>query len=89
LWVSQIVGYSLKFEVIYANEPLTRRLFQESGFKVEPMHFINRENFQATKIRNLMKLGGKWEKLVPKSVNKYIKTIKGDVRLRELNKTDN
>ncbi|MBT8172064.1 nicotinamide-nucleotide adenylyltransferase [Candidatus Bathyarchaeota archaeon] len=89
LWVSQIMGYSPKFEVIYANEPLTRRLFQESGFKVEPMHFINREIFQATKIRNLMKFGGKWEKLVPKSVTNYIKTIKGDVRLRELNKTDN
>lgn len=89
LWVSQIVGYAPKFEVIYSNESLTRCLFKEAGFKVEPMHFINREVFQATKIRNLMKLGGKWEELVPKSVANYIKTIKADIRFRDLGKTDN
>ena len=32
LWVSQIVGYSPKFDVVYANEPLTSRLFMEAGF---------------------------------------------------------
>ena len=89
LWVSQIVGYSPEFEVVYSNEPLTRCLFKESGFKVEPIHLINREFFLATKIRNLMKTGEKWEDFVPRSVANYIKKIKGDIRIKELNKTDN
>lgn len=88
LWVSQIVGYSPKFDVVYANEPLTRRLFTEAGFKVEPMHFIKREVYLATKIRNRMKTEANWEELVPKSVANYIKEINGDVRIRDLNKTD-
>ena len=88
LWVSQIVGYCPKFDVVYANEPLTRRLFTEAGFIVEPMHLINREVYLATEIRKRMSSGKNWEELVPNSVAKYIKEIEGDVRLRDLNKTD-
>ena len=88
LWVSQIVGYSPKFDVVYANEPLTHRLFTEAGFKVEPMPFIKREFYSATEIRKRMLTGKEWEKLVPAAVAKFIKEIDGDVRLRDLNKTD-
>jgi len=88
LWVSQIVGYAPKFDVVYANEPLTRRLFMEAGFRVEPMPFIKREVYLATEIRKRMLAGEEWEKLVPSSVVKFIKEIDGDVRLRDLNKTD-
>ena len=88
LWVSQIVGYCPKFDVVYANEPLTRRLFKEAGFIVEPMHLINREVYLATEIRKRISSEENWEELVPSSVANYIKEIEGDVRLRDLNKTD-
>ena len=88
LWVAQIVGYSPKFGVVYANEPLTRRLFIEAGFRVETMPLIKREVYLATEIRKRMSAGEEWEKLVPSSVAKFIKEIDGDVRLRDLNKTD-
>ncbi|PVX25643.1 MAG: nicotinamide-nucleotide adenylyltransferase [Candidatus Bathyarchaeum sp.] len=88
LWVSQIVGHAPKFDVVYANEPLTRRLFTEAGFKVESMDFIKRKVYLATEIRSRMSTRGNWEELVPSSVANYIKEIKGDVRLRDLCKTD-
>ena len=88
LWVSQIVGYSPKFDVVYANEPLTRRLFTEAGFRVEPMPFIKREVYVATDIRKRILAGENWEEFVPSSVVKFIKDIDGEVRLRDLNKTD-
>ena len=88
LWVSQIVGYSPKFDVVYANEPLTHRLFNEAGFKVEPMPFTKREFYSATEIRKRILDGLEWEKLVPRTVGKFIKDIDGDVRLLDLNKTD-
>ena len=88
LWVSQIVGYSPKFDVVYANEPLTHRLFVEAGFRVEPMQFIKREVYSATEIRKRMLAGENWRKLVPNSVAKFIEEIDGVVRLRDLNKTD-
>jgi len=88
LWVSQIVGYSPKFDVVYANEPLTRRLFIEAGFNVESMPLINREVYLATEIRERMQDGENWQELVPSSVAKFIEEIDGETRLRDLNKTD-
>jgi nicotinamide-nucleotide adenylyltransferase len=88
LWVSQILAYSPKFDVVYANEPLTRRLFIEAGFRVEPMPLIKREIYLATEIRKRMLTGENWIKLVPSSVAKFIKDINGEVKLRDLNKTD-
>jgi nicotinamide-nucleotide adenylyltransferase len=88
LWVYQIVGYCPKFDVVYANEPLTCRLFIEAGFRVEQVPPIKRDVYLATEIRKRMLAGGGWEELVPSSVANFIKEIEGDVRLRELNKTD-
>jgi len=88
LWVSQIVGYSPKFDVVYANEPLTSRLFMEASFRVESMPFIKRRVYLATEIRKRMLAGENWKELVPSSVARFIEDIDGDVRLRELNKTD-
>ena len=88
LWVSQIVGYSPKFDVAYANEALTRRLFMEAGFRVESMPFIKRRVYLATEIRKRMLAGENWKELVPNSVASFIEEIDGDTRLRELNKTD-
>ena len=88
LWVSRIVGYSPKFDVVYANEPLTRRLFIEAGFNVEPMPMIKREVYLATEIRKRMLAGENWKEFVPSSVARFIKDMDGEVRLRDLNKTD-
>jgi len=88
LWVSQIVGYSPKFDVVYANEPVTSRLFMEAGFRVESMPFIKREVYLATEIRKRMLAGENWKELVPSSVAEFIEEIDGAVRLRQLNKTD-
>ena len=76
------------FDVVYANEPLTRRLFIEAGFRVESMPLIKREVYLATEIRKRMLDGKNWKELVPSSVAKFIKGIDGEVRLRDLNKTD-
>jgi len=74
--------------VIYSNESLTRRLFVEAGYKIEPVPFHKREVYSATEIRKRMLNGQKWEKLVPNSVVKFIKEINGVERIRDLAKTD-
>jgi len=88
LWVAQIVGYTPTFDVVYTNEPLTRRLFIEAGFKVEPVPFHKREVYSSTEIRKRILTRKNWEELVPKSVARLIKDIGGDERLRDLAKTD-
>jgi nicotinamide-nucleotide adenylyltransferase len=88
LWVAEIVGYTPKFDVVYANEPLTRRLFSEAGFKVNSIPYQKREIYSASEIRKRMLANKNWESLVPESVAKFVNEIDGVQRLRDLNKTD-
>jgi nicotinamide-nucleotide adenylyltransferase len=88
MWVAEVVGYTPKFDVVFTNEPLTRRLFIEAGYKVEAIPFHKRKVFSATEIRERMLNNKSWEELVPKSVAQFIKKIGGVQRIRELAKTD-
>jgi nicotinamide-nucleotide adenylyltransferase len=88
LWVSSVVGYTPRFDVAFSNEPLTRRLFMEAGFKVKPIRFFERKEYSSTLIREKMLKNEDWEKLVPKSVGVFIKQIDGINRIQDLTKSD-
>ena len=88
MWVSALEGYTPSFDVVYSNEPLTRRLFIEAGYKVKTIRFHERKLYSSTKIRERMLEGKSWEKLVPKSVAAFLKEIDGINRLRDLTKSD-
>ena len=88
LWVSALEGYTPKFDVVYSNEPLTRRLFTEAGYKVKGIRFFEREIYSSTDIRAKMVKGEDWKNLVPKSVAAFITEIDGVNRLSDLTKND-
>lgn len=89
MWVAEVKGYCPKFEVVYSNEPLTRRLFTEAGFPVKSIPFSRRHLYLATNVRERMLKDENWSELVPRSIIDYIKQIDGVGRLRDLVKTDN
>jgi len=64
MWVSALEGYTPRFDVVYSNEPLTRRLFMEAGYKVKGIKFFERELYSSTLIRErrwlTMILGRSW-----------------------------
>lgn len=86
VWVSVVEGYSPKFDVVYSNEPLKRRLFVEAGYDVKSVPFHKRKVYSSTDIRKRMVSGEDWGKLVPKCVADFIEEIDGVNRLRDLNK---
>ena len=88
LWVSALEGYTPKFNVVFSNEPLTRRLFMEKGYKVKNIRFIQRKDYNSTLVREKMLKDESWTKLVPKSVAQFITEIDGVNRLRDLSGTD-
>jgi len=88
LWVSALEGYTPRFNVVYSNEPLTRRLFMEAGYKVKGIRFFQRKLYTSTLVREKMLKGESWTTLVPKSAADFINEIDGVNRLRDLNKTD-
>ena len=88
LWVSAVEGYTPKFNKLYSNEPLTRRLFVESGYTVESISLFDRQTYASTFVREKMLKGENWADLVPKSVADFINKIDGINRLRDLVRTD-
>ena len=89
LWVSALEGYTPHFNIVFSNEPLTRRLFMENKYKVKKIRFFERKQYNSTSIREKMLANERWEDLVPISVVEYITKIDGINRLRDLNRTDN
>jgi nicotinamide-nucleotide adenylyltransferase len=88
LWVSAVEGYTPKFNVLYSNEPLTRRLFMEAGYPVKDMPLFDRKVYMSTVVREKMSKGDSWMELVPKSVADFILEIDGVNRVRDLTRTD-
>lgn len=88
MWVAEVEGYTPKFTVVYTNEPLTRRLFTEAGYKVRAIPFYDRQVYSSTVIREKMTKGQGWKKLVPATVAAFIEQIDGTNRLKDLNKKD-
>lgn len=88
MWVSAVEGYTPSFDVVYSNEPLTRRLFMEANYNVKAIRFYERKLYSSTEIRAKMLKGESWETLVPESVAAFIKEIDGVNRLRDLAKSD-
>ncbi|MGQ4914989.1 MAG: nicotinamide-nucleotide adenylyltransferase [Candidatus Asgardarchaeia archaeon] len=84
IWVSHISSLVPHYSVVYSNNPLVKQLFKSANVPVKPIPLVERSEFSATKIRQLMIEGKKWEHLVPKSVAQYIKKIQGPQRLKAL-----
>ncbi|MGA2385064.1 MAG: nicotinamide-nucleotide adenylyltransferase [Candidatus Bathyarchaeia archaeon] len=89
LWVSALEGYTPKFNTVFSNEPLTKRLFTEAGYPVRDIPFFDRKQYMSTVVREKMLQGDdSWRELVPKSVADFICEIDGVNRLRDLARTD-
>lgn len=88
LWVAALEGYTPKFNVVYSNEPLTRRLFIEAGYKVKRIRFFDRKDLNSTLVRKKMLHDDSWTTLVPRSIADFIAEIDGVNRLRDLVRTD-
>ena len=87
-WASMVIAYCPPFHVVYSNEPLTRRLFQEAGVPVQGISLFQRQLYSATEIRQRILAGKPWRALVPQGVVAVIEEIRGDERLKELEQTD-
>ncbi len=88
LYVAHIRRLTPPFDLVYSNNPLVVRLFQEAGIPVKQVPPIDRRHLWGTKIRELMLQGEEWRRYVPKPVCDVIDEIGGIERIREIQKTD-
>ena len=76
-WVAHLSSYVPKYDDVYSNNSLVRRLFAEKGVKVRGTGSHNRQVHQGKRIRRLMASGGDWRSRVPKEVADYLEKVKG------------
>jgi len=84
LWVQVVLTMAPRFDRVYSNDPMTRRLFKERGFEVRSIPFFDRDVYCATRIREKIARGEEWEELVPPAVAEVVKSVGGVERIREL-----
>ena len=70
-WLESIKRKAGKFDVFYAGENrLTARIFRENYFNIRTIQRIN--DISSTNVRELMREGKDWRRLVPESVYDYL-----------------
>ncbi len=88
VWVSHVEALVPPFDVVYTNNPLTKRLFLEKEYRVKGMPMYDRKIYSGREIRKKMWRDENWKKLIPKQVAEVINEIDGVKRLKTLIKTD-
>ena len=87
-WVSYVESQTPRFDIVYSNQPLTRRLLIEAGYNVKEIPLHKRSKFEATEIRRRILKGEDWSELVPPHVYRLVNEIDGENRIRDLSKSD-
>jgi nicotinamide-nucleotide adenylyltransferase len=84
LWIAYVDSLVPKYDVVFSNDALTNRLFQEKGVKTVRVVYHRRKVYSATEVRRRIAEGKKWDDLVPIQVAKIIREINGVQRIRAL-----
>ena len=84
LWVTYLEELLPTFDRVYTNNPLTRLLFERSGYVVESPPLYDRERYEGARIREQLADGIGWKEAVPPSVAAYLTEIGAPARLQVL-----
>jgi nicotinamide-nucleotide adenylyltransferase len=88
VWVSHAESMCPPFDVVYSNNPLVIRLFEEAGYEVRGTDLADRDRLQGAKIREEIIEDNAWRDRVPEPVVDAIEEIDGATRLRTVAETD-
>lgn len=84
VWVDHVVSICPPFDVVYANNPLTRTLFSERGIEVRSTPLVDRTKLSGVKIRKWIAEGDSWRILVPDSVEEVMEEVDGVRRIKDI-----
>ncbi|MCW4049689.1 MAG: nicotinamide-nucleotide adenylyltransferase [Candidatus Bathyarchaeota archaeon] len=88
VWVSAVESQTPRFDLVFSNQSLTRRLLIEAGYEVKFIKLHERGKFEATEIRRRILEREDWSDLVPPEVHRIVMEIDGENRIRDLAKSD-
>ncbi|MFB5608305.1 MAG: nicotinamide-nucleotide adenylyltransferase [Candidatus Nitrosomaritimum yanchengensis] len=87
-WSAYLKSMLPRFDKVYSGNEYVKMLLADSDIEVIKPEFLDREKFNATKIRSMIISGEDWEQLVPSAVSDFIKKINAKNRLDIISKSD-
>lgn len=81
-WVDHVCSLVSDFDVVIANNRVTRALFSEKGYVVKGTAYFDRKKYSGKEIRRRMLHHEPWEELVPEAVVHILQDINGLQRLQ-------
>ncbi len=84
MWASYLKSSLPHFDKVYSGNDYVVMLLANSGYTVVPPKFLDRDQYSATKIRQMIANDGQWEKLIPSAVSQVIKKINGVKRIQTI-----
>jgi nicotinamide-nucleotide adenylyltransferase len=83
-WVDHVCSLIPQFDVVIANNPFTKQLFEEKGFLVKGTSYFNRKQYSGKEIRRRILQDEPWMELVPEAVVKIIQDVHGVERIKNI-----
>lgn len=84
LWVGRIENYTPEFSVVYSNNELVKILFEDSGYNVKGIDWVDRNRLSGTEVRERMIGDNDWRCLVPSSVERIVDKNNGVDRINRV-----
>jgi nicotinamide-nucleotide adenylyltransferase len=87
-WAAYLKSILPKFDKVYSGNEYVKMLLADAGIQVIKPKFLDRNQYNATRIRKMIIEGKDWQSFVPKSVSSIINKINGVNRLQIISKSD-
>ena len=87
-WASYLKSSLPHFDKVYSGNDYVVMLLADSGITVVSPKFLDRGQYNATKIRKMIASDEEWENLVPAPVSEIIKKINGVTRIKTISKSE-
>ena len=83
-WIEKIDTIVPKFDIVFSNDELTKRLYSKRSVQVIAIPFLNRNVLSGTNIRDLIISDQKWDDLVPQGTRNFLKNTCAKEHLKNL-----
>lgn len=87
-WASYLKTTLPHFDKVYSGNDYVKMLLADSAIDVVSPKFLDRKQYNATRIRSMILSGDDWKSLVPNSVVKFLDKINAKKRLDIISKSD-
>ena len=87
-WASYLKSALPHFDKVYSGNDYVSMLLADSGITVVKPEFLDREQFNATKIRSMIISDENWKESVPNTVYEFLTKIDAKNRLTVISKSD-